>query len=280
MSSELGNFLPPSEAARPATNNVIFDLDGVMLRWVSAHLPNAADQAEMYGEMQRAQAEGLNVYVLTNRPPGQMAALAYNLGVDYGYWVTESGGSVYDVRNHRAYVMPEWRGFAETHVPRLRQNLQQMLGVAVAPETPTQAQFEPGMGFVKTVILPPQGMPLEVFAQSVKEALIEGGYNEQFTIHVGKAVDIDPKGLSKAKGMEAVLALNNIDPQKIPTTFVADHGRDIPAATVLFQRGGRPAAVGNSVPEYREAVARMDGIVAPEHTSYHSSVAHILRRLR
>lgn len=266
------------ERQKRSTGNVIFDLDGVMLRWVNTDLPNSGEQSAMLQELHLAQEKGLNVFALTNRPPGQMPILAYTLGVNYGYWVTESGGSIYDVHNHRAYVNPQWAEFASTKVKQLRNFLTENAGISDVPSSPNQPQFEPGMGFVKTVIIPPIGTTPQEYGEKIKEVLKLSGLEENFVVEIGKAIDIDPRGLSKSDGMRMLLEINGIDPRQTPTLFIADNKRDIPAAHVLEEAGGIVAAVGNSSPEYIQAVRDANGIVASSDTSYHSSVRQILRQ--
>lgn len=263
----------------------ILDLDGVVLRWTKADLPDPEDIARLQNSMNKFKDRGLGIAVLTNRPPGQMAAIAYELGVDYGTWVTESSGSMYDVKGHRLSVSPDYLAW-QPRIAQLRDYLHDhnfIEGVSTnrldAPTNPAQQQFEPGMGMAKTVIVPPNAIRPEDYAEVfIRPALEQGGFLEDFDIKVGKAIDIDPKGLSKARGMELLLELNGIDPAVTPVVFVADEIRDIDAATVLTQRGGIAAAVRNSNPEYLRAVESAGGIVAAEGTKYHSSLENILER--
>lgn len=258
--------------------NVVFDLDGVILRWVNTHLPNFRDQQAMLESVSELKKEGGRIFVLTNRPPGQMAPIAYDLGVASGYWVTESGASYYDPLNHRAYINPAWERFARERVQPLRALLSEKLDMPSAPSSPRSPQFEPGMGFVKTVLLPPEEVSLADFGSQIKTILEEAGFGDDFTVVVGKAIDVDPVGLSKADGARFLMELNGIDPTKTPTIFVADHDRDIAAADVFSQAGGEVASVGNGSANYINAVSRRGGIIAPSSTSYHSSVAYIITK--
>ena len=255
---------------------MLFDLDGVILRWVHAHTPDASHQAEMLASIQRAKDAGVGIAVLTNRPPGAMPAVAYDLGIDYGIWVTEMGGSLYDVHAHKSMVAPEWIHMAP-RVRNLRLYLQDMLGIKEQPQSFDEPQFEPGMGLMKTVLIPPHGISARSYAdRDLAQALSNGGFENEFSVNVGKAIDIDPMGLSKAQGMEMLISQNGIDVSHIPTIWIADHDRDIAAGQVLLHRGGMVASVGNANPSYRDFVQSSGGICAPESTSYHSSVTHIV----
>lgn len=257
---------------------VIFDIDGVLARWVNAHLPDHHHQGEMFAFLSSLKKKNVGISVLTNRPPGQMPLLAYQLGVDYGWWVAESGGTIYDVRDHRAYVVPQWQEFAKTKVPFLRSCLKEKLGVEEIPFLADKPQFEPGMGLVKTVVLPPKGMTSQDFGENfVVDVVSKSGLDDEFTVNIGKAVDIDPRGLSKGKGMAVLLKINDIDPQKTPALFIADHRRDLEAAEFLHQKGGKVAAVGNADCIYKTKIEELGGDIAPSSTSYHSSVSHLLR---
>ncbi len=269
--------IPGSENVRKPLGVVLWDLDGVRLRWVKSHTPSPNDQIELLDVMKKASEYGLAHAVLTNRPPGQMAAIAYEMGVDYGIWVTESGGSLYDVRNHMSAVAPEFVPYIP-HVQRLRKHLIETIGIPEVPTGFNQPQFEPGMGFIKTVIVLPDGLDLHAYARDVIEpALSAGGFAELFDVKVGKAIDIDPKGLSKKAGMTLLLTVNGIDPTKMPVLWIADAKRDIDAARALTEHGGVVAAVGNADEKYSNYVRSVDGIVAPENTTYHSSASYILR---
>jgi len=259
---------------------VIFDLDGVLIRWPQYHLPNHRDQANFFTRLQELHERDVSISVLTNRSPAAMQILAYQLGVDHGIWITESGGSAYSVADHKAWVLPRWVEIARKDVPRSRSYLEQTLGItgsAIPPFSNENAQFEPGMGFVKTVIIPPYGSsPKEYYGQKLVPVWSGYGQSSQFTIEIGKAVDINPVGLSKSVGMNALLTLNRIDPQKTPTIFIADASRDIPASALLFQNHGFVGAVGNASSDFKDVVSsHTRGILAPEETDYYKSVIHI-----
>lgn len=262
---------------------VIFDLDGVLLRWPQYHLPKEEEQADFFAQLKDAHENGVAFSVLTNRSPAAMQILAYQLGVDYGIWMTESGGSAYNVSEHKGFVLPRWRDVTAYDVPHARTFLEQNLyvtGRTVPPNDSSHAQFEPGMGWVKTVIIPPHGIsPQSYYEQCLLPIWSQYEYASRFKIDVGKGIDIDPIGLSKAEGMEALLALNHIDPQKTPTIFIADAPRDIAAGTVLSDKGGFVGAVGNASPDFKNSVATFpNGIIAPDSTSYYSSVTHIFNQ--
>jgi len=260
---------------------VIFDLDGVLIRWPRHHLPNEQEQANFFAGLQSLHESGVGISVLTNRPPAAMQILAYQLGVNHGVWVTESGGSAYNVSEHKGRVLTKWIETAVTDIPHMRSFLEQSLDITgrnIPAIQFRQAQFEPGMGWVKTVIVPPEDMsPQEYYQHTLSPLWNTYPYASKFTIGIGKAIDIDPVGLSKSAGMNSLLALNDIDPHKVPTLFIADATRDIPAGTTLLAQGGFVGAVGNASPDFKEAVSSHPrGISAPTDTSYHGSVIHIV----
>jgi len=210
-----------------------------------------------------------------------MQALAYQLGVTSGFWITESGGSVYSVADHKSWVLPQWLEFAQRSVPQARSYLENNLmlgGYSIPPVSNTVAQFESGMGWVKTVIIPPKDISTqEYFEREVLPVWPSYKESSNFKCEVGKAIDLNPEGLSKSSGMMELLALNQINPQKTPTIFIADAERDIPAARVLMNQGGFVGAVGNASVDFRAAVGNNShGIVAPTSTNYHCSVINIL----
>ena len=256
--------------------HIVFDLDGVILRWPSAHTPNHADQAAFDAMLPRIHEVGTTISILTNRPPGHMQAIAYRLGLDSGWFVTESGGSVYDVATHKASVAPQWLGFAQDQVPRLRSELVDRGLVSAAPASADVAQFEPGMGYVKTVVLPPAGISLDEYGKRIQEVADAIGPDE-FDVKVGKAIDVDPKGLSKVVGIKSVLDLNGVDPSQVPTIFIADAKRDVEAGRWLMEQGGYVGVVGNADGVFANAFRENDrAIYAPPTTEYFSSVAKIL----
>jgi len=268
---------------RKPTAWVIFDLDGVLIRWPQYHLPNQQDQADFFARLRELHERGVSISVLTNRSPASMQILAYQLGVNHGVWITESGGSAYSVSDHKAWVLPRWADVAQKDVPESRIYLEQTLRIAgrnIPPLTKDGAQFEPGMGLVKTVVIPPYGSsPKEYYEKVLSPTWSNYSHTSRFAIKVGKAVDINPEGLSKSEGMDTLLALNRIDPHKIPTLFIADAERDIEAGTILLQKGGFVGAVGNASPDFKDAVSSYHcGIIAPDHTSYYGSVIDIFNQ--
>ncbi len=275
-SPETVGELPVPKEIRRKGAWILFDLDGVILRWVNTHIPDAGHQTQMLTVLKAAKEAGVGIAVLTNRPPGQMPAIAYELGIDYGIWVTESGGSVYDVHNHLSHATAQWVPWID-RVQYMRDILTIRAGIPKAPTSFDSPQFEPGMGYIKTVLVVPPGMSAEdVAANTIVPTLVENGFDRWFSVTVGKGIDIDPIGLSKAQGMEYLLEANDIDAGKTPVLWIADAKRDVAAASVLACLGGTVAAVGNADAVYREFVASMGGIIAPEMTSYHSSVVHIV----
>lgn len=264
----------------------VFDLDGVVMRMAGHHRIDPHDYAAMIDEMRHWETNGGRFSVVTNRGPAEMDAVAYFMGMDFGLhkdavWITESGGSEVNPASGKSRVAEAWKDFAAERVPELREYLVRELGVQPAPDSFDAPQFRLGQGYVKTVLLPPSGIAVaEYAAQYVNPALEAGGFAD-FKVKPGKAVDIDPAGLSKEYGMARSLEANGIDASRTPTLFIADHHRDIAAASALLERAASSnttvAAVANADQEYMDFVREQGGIVAPEDTSYHSSVAHILR---
>lgn len=259
---------------------IIFDVDGVLARWPSHDLPQEQEQAHFFSYLHTLHKEDVAFSVLTNRSPATMQVLAYQLGVNYGLWITESGGSIYSVADHKSVISPKWIDFAKQHIPSCRSFLENSLGITgrnIPVFSYDEAQFEPGMGFVKTVIVPPRGQAAsDYFTNTVKSIWENYPQSSLFKVEPGKAVDIDPQGLSKSIGMIDLLESNGIDPQKTPTLFIADATRDILAATELLNKGGYVGAVGNSSTDFIEIVKNHShGIIAPENTRYHSSIVNI-----
>jgi hypothetical protein len=260
---------PPEKSAW-----IILDLDGVILRWVKSDLPDQRSQALFYENLIRLRDKNIGISVLTNRPPGAMPSIAYTLGVNYGYWITESGGSIYDVYHHKTVVAPNWIN-ALPRVNKLRETISRNIFPHTEPLTFQDAQFEPGMGPVKTVVIPPFHIPPEKY---LNEILLPGlsGFTGDFSFTAGKAVDIDPIGLSKSDGMETLLFINNINPSVTPTVWIADHTRDIAAGVFMVEKGGFVGSVGNATTDYRDFVRKNNGITAPPETAYHESVTRII----
>ena len=138
-------------------NYIVFDLDGVITRKLTKHLPDIRAQQELLRVVGRAKSK-CKILVLTNRPPGQMHQFAYNFALSQGFWITESGASVFDVSTEGAYVN---KSFVEyiPYVKKLRKILRIELGVADFPRNGTKdIQFEPGMGLIKTNLILPDSI--------------------------------------------------------------------------------------------------------------------------
>lgn len=261
------------ETLRQPWLSIVTDYDGVLGRWVHASLPDHAYQSQFYARLQEYAAQGVGFYVLTNRPAGHMSQVAYNLGVDYGWWGVESGSVLYDIEGHRQMVAPEY----VDKLPLINQ-LRQVLTDHLVPKFPydfAQPQFEPGGSLVKTVILPPAGATPGQYSQEYLQPLLQAtGLDQEFEIKVGKAIDIDPKGLSKSAGLDLVLSQNNLDPKTC--VWVGDERRDIPAAVRMAELGGQVAAVGNSHENYLKTIQDLEGITASLDSAYHRSLIQII----
>ncbi len=270
---------PSAEIEAKPRQFLILDLDGVVLRWPQFHTLNPDAYVQMAKHLQDFRRNGGAVSVLTNRPPSEMQPVAYYLGEKNGLWITEGGGSLYDVGHNTQAVLPQWKTYASHDVPRLRQALQEQGAVASIPFSPDEAQFLPGMGYIKTVIVPPKECDIHEYAMhQVAPVLEELACTDRFRIDVGKAIDIDPRGLSKREGIQTLLSLHTIDPHTTPTVFIADHNRDIDAASQLLERGGLVAAVGNASDEYKQFVQDHGGFVA--NSSYHDAIGEVLQTIR
>lgn len=271
------NYCRAKETEASPSAFIVLDLDGVTLRNPQNHTITPEDYALMGERFAKVRESGGTFGVITNRPPGEMQITAYYLGVNKGIWVTESGGSAYDVKRNTTIVLPQWQEYAEEKVPSLRKSLKDDLGIGGMPRSFDDPQYIPALGSIKTVIIPPENVPIKDYASDViVPYLDEKGLLEDFRVDVGKAIDIDPKKLSKGPGMVDLLRLNDIDPRQTPTLFIADHTRDIEGAQMLTSLGGMVAAVGNANEDYKDYVRKEGGIIAPADSEYHSSVAAIM----
>lgn len=275
------------EFLTPPRGFVVFDLDGVVTGYTSfmkngladGFRPDMAAMADFSNVVGEMRSKDIVPLVLTNRPPGQMHFYSTVLGVQEGVWVTENGGSRYDVASHKDYVNPRFAEYANGVVPSIRERLMGVLGIPRVPSSVDEAQFEPGSGYVKIVVRPPEGKEAKIWADEIALREILHDYNELIDLELGKSVDINPKGLSKGFGMHDLMEINGIDPAATPVMFVADAKRDRDGAKTLVESGGRilVGAVGNSQPEFLEYVAGAGGIIAPQDTRYHSSASYLLR---
>lgn len=275
------------EFLTPPRGFVIFDLDGVITGYANfikdgklqSFKPDMSAMADFSGVIAQMRSKDIVPLVLTNRPPGQMPFYSTVLGVGEGVWVTENGGSRYDVGSHKDYVNPAFSMYANDVVPDIKARLMRELGIPRVPASTDEAQFEPGLGYVKIVVRPPKGKEAKLWAEEVALREVLHDYREVIDLELGKSVDINPKGLSKGFGMRDLIEINGIDPNKTPVMFIADAKRDRDGAHALVGSGGQVmiGAVANSQPEFLEYTATAGGLIAPEGTGYHSSASFLLR---
>lgn len=287
MSSE-NTVLRIKELRSPPRGIAVLDLDGVITGYAryldggveKGFLPDGNAMGQFVETVASLGAKGVLPLVLTNRPPGQMQLYPTFLGVQEGTWATENGGSFYDVGAHKNYVNPRFYDYATTVVPAIRQRLAETLGIEEIPSGSDGPQYEPGGGYVKIVVRPPEGQDAKGWAETAQIHKILAPFADVSRIDVGKSVDIDPLGLSKGVGMDDLLFANGIDPQKTPIAFIADAKRDIVGAQALLKSGGNVfiGAVGNARPEFTQFVQEIGGVVAPQDTSYHSSASYLLNQ--
>jgi hydroxymethylpyrimidine pyrophosphatase-like HAD family hydrolase len=257
---------------------IILDLDGVIVRHPLHHTINEKDYSVMRLSFTNYLKAHGKLGVITNRPPSEMQCIAYFMGVDDGIWITESGGSAYDIRRNASKVLEQWQEYAQEKVPNLRYLLKKDLGIDSVQKSFEEAQLIAANGSVKTVIVPPDGVPVEQFAAKILIPYLQDkGLLVDFCITTSKAIDIDPRGLSKGSGIKELLKLNEIDPEKVPTLFIADHIRDIEGARKLKEMGGKIAAVGNADKIYKEYIREEGGFLAPENSEYHNSVSLLMQ---
>lgn len=286
MKSELS---PMRELRTPPRGVVVLDLDGVITRTVQyqtphgpsdAFVPESDAVAQFAHTISTLRQKNVLPLVLTNRPPGQMHLYTTMLGVTEGMWVTENGASLYDVVGHKAAIHPDYIHYAQHIAPNIRDVLVESCGVSAYPAGVDTAQFEPGMGYVKTVIRPPEHMTATDWVTEVNLKKHIGAYWSDISIKPGKSVDIDPAKLSKAGGMTALFVANGIDPNSIPVAFIADAQRDIDGARALLTMGSRVTigAVGNAQKDFREFVSEIGGVLAPHETRFHSSANFIIEK--
>lgn len=257
------------------TKLLILDLDGVVIRWPGHHRINYDALARLGSSLDMFYDTGGRISVVTNRPPAEMQPISYFLKSRDTVWVTESGGSLYDPSTNTQEITPKYTPYASTYVPEIREILRDELKIPTLPDL-SKAQFLAGMGYVKTVIIPPSTRSVIDYVEEVHVALDQYPDRDRFRVETGKAIDIDPYRLSKSEGMQLVLEKNGVDPKFTPTLFVADHKRDISAASELLLRGGMIAAVGNADEEYRKFVRKNNGYLADDN--YHGSLAQIVER--
>lgn len=288
MPMPIENPLRTKELRSQPRGVAVLDLDGVITGYTryidkgveNGFSPDGDAVSEFVATISSLRSRGVLPLVLTNRPPGQMQLYPTILGVQEGTWATENGGSFYDVGEHKNFVNPRFGEYATTVVPAIKTRLHEALGIGVVPLDSEGPQYEPGGGYVKVVLRPPSGQEAKKWAESIQIHSLLSPFAGVSRIEVGKSIDIDPIGLSKGIGMEDLLKLNGIDPNKTPTAFIADASRDIVGAQALLDLGERVfiGAVGNAKPDYQQFVEQIGGVVAPKDTSYHRSASYLLNQ--
>ena len=260
------------------TKNIplIFDLDGVVIRMTGTHYLNTDHYIEMRGILEKwKKIHGESISVVTDRSAGQLQPLVYYLGLTSGYWATEKGAVIYNVKKNNILIPDGWKNYASTYVPALKAYLTKKLSIPKTPQFDA-FQFNPAPSFVRTSIIPPHNKA-SLAAQADKTLLAAFRYKDKFLLSRGRYVEFDPIDLSKKDGIEAIYQYNHL--KNSPAVFIADSHKDMPAAKEVVKRGGTVCAVGNAEDRFKKYVKQARGIVAPPSTSYHQSVSYILRKL-
>lgn len=264
---------------------VLLDLDGVVTEYDGSYTPDAETHQHLTDWVAQLEDSGDLVTGLTNRTLARTQEVVQQLGVSSGWWAIENGSVFYNVGTQETLINEKWQEYANDLVPRLRQFLTEA-GVVADHEASSANGSLRGIyessGLVKTVITPVDhlGQPLpreEFFGYAddvILPALRKSGLIEYFTLHIGKAIDLDPVDLNKVDGIVPLLKLNpgtSFD----QTLFIADAPRDIEVARVIKDLGGEAAAVANGRAEFLDAISEIDGIIAPNETDHITSVLAI-----
>lgn len=246
---------------------LLLDLDGVLLGMTGYHKRNIRDLSDALFILEKWQKGGGKIIITTNRPPSEMQPIAYLLNIKEGYWITENGGSYYNVAVGSATASIHWARYADEYVPKLRQYLK------------GKVEFHPSNSLIRTMIIAPTSTEIHQFA-SEKIMPLMTGYkdSELFELRISKIVSIEPKKLSKEVCFEEFITLNRLDFEKDAFFFIADSARDIGIAQKLSKANSQIGAVGNSSYKFASYVRGIqNGICAPASTSHHASLVHLLQ---
>lgn len=247
---------------------LILDLDGVFMGTIGFHSRNTYDLIECLQELEKWQKKGGKILVTTNRTPSEMQPIAYFLNIASGYWITENGGSLYDVSTGLVSFPESMMVYAKTYVPSLQKHLKKLPSITLHPIS----------GQIRSIIATPGDCNKSEYIQKILEPhLLKFEYSSQFSIVQGKMISIEPKNLNKIISLNNFLKSNKIT-QANSLFFVADADRDIPMAHALTPYKTTIGAVGNASHKFLQFVKQYPlGICAPSTTSYHSSLAFLIR---
>jgi hydroxymethylpyrimidine pyrophosphatase-like HAD family hydrolase len=210
------------------------------------------------------------IYVATNRTSVEMQPISYVLNSEYGYWITENGGCLYDTKNETVEYPKKWEQYANKYIPSLLQHIQKYPGISLHHTS----------GYIRTLISCPPDISHHSFVETViRPSLTDFSYRDLFTVAESKVISIEPIGLSKTDALSLFFQRNSIDPGSDLLFFIADSDRDIEMAQELSQYDTIIGAVGNSTEAFSKFVTGYKhGICAPISTSYHSSFSYLLRK--
>ncbi len=186
----------------------------VALRNLIGHTPLAvvlcSGRQVPYGEAM-VQALGL----LRRLPAGIRQRVAAR-GLGFAGWpsVLENGAYLYDALGRSAIALPSAHPGALEDLPRLRRDL------LVPLMEETGATFEPGKDVCISINPPPvrpgaiERVPTDEFRPVVDERL--RGHDSLIEVsHSKSAIDITPKGISKATGVSHLLDCLGLDPDEV-----------------------------------------------------------------
>lgn len=251
------------------TPYLILDLDGVFISMSQENPIKIDDFALSLHLLESWRKNNGKILIATNRTPAEMQPIAYFMGLREGFWITENGGSIYDVINQETIYPPEMGNYIREYIPLLCSHL----------GTNPSVKIHQTSGCIRTIIETPKGISRESYINSVILPLLHDfKYKEHFTVLSSKIISIEPNNLSKENALPIFFKKNGISPQANPLFFIADSDRDIGFAQKLIEFDAVIGAVGNSSPKFMDYVKQAKkGVCAPLTTSYHSSLIHLLK---
>lgn len=252
---------------------VLLDLDGVVCRWpheAVADWEGKADLLRWLAQQERAGVQFRFVPV-TNRPGAHLQILCYDLHIQSGICITESGATAYDPATHTHRLNPRFAAFASETRPYLRKYLSRNLTLG-----PGERYEEEPARLVTLEIIARDRVDLPRLAERV---VVLFKHRSNVRCEVGKSVVLYPAACDKAAGLDWLVELWR---EKRGATFswdralwVADGERDVVAARWVQAHGGRVAAVGGSHPKYLAAVQDCSGFCA--QATYERGLLEILQ---
>lgn len=131
---------------------LLLDLDGVILGMTGYHKRNINDLSDALFILEKWQKSSGEIIITTNRSPSEMQPIAYLLNIKEGYWITENGGSFYNVAVGSVIVSKHWIQYADEYVPNLRQYLK------------GKVEFHPSNSLIRTMIITPTSTEINQYA--------------------------------------------------------------------------------------------------------------------